>query len=122
MRYIRTNGRQLTTEDIAAIAHAANRAYCRSHGDFSHKPWLSAPKWQRESARAGVQQILSDPTTTAEMSHASWCKLKRAAGWQFGPVKDAKRKTHPCLVPYSKLPAAQRIKDELFGAIVRVFI
>jgi len=34
-------------------------------------------------------------------------------------VKDAKAKTHPCMVDYDQLPAEQRRKDELFGAAVR---
>lgn len=27
---------------------------------------------------------------------------------------------HPCLVPYAELPAEQRLKDDLFKAIVHI--
>jgi len=51
-------------------------------------------------------------------SHAAWLALKVAEGWIYGPVKDADAKTHPCCVPYSELPQAQRVKDFLFRAVV----
>ncbi len=28
-------------------------------------------------------------------------------------------KTHHCLVPYAELPLEQRVKDNLYGAVVR---
>ncbi len=34
-------------------------------------------------------------------------------------MKDAEKKEHPCFVPYAELPAKQRMKDHLFGAVVR---
>jgi hypothetical protein len=50
--------------------------------------------------------------------HVSWCRLKRAEGWEYGPVKDGEAKTHPCLVLHGELPCEQRRKDVLFGAIL----
>ena len=42
-----------------------------------------------------------------------------ADGWVYGAEKNAELKTHPCLVPYGDLPVEQRVKDELFTAIVK---
>lgn len=56
---------------------------------------------------------------TPEQSHESWLAEKRAAGWKYGPVKDAGKKEHPCFVPYAELPAAQRVKDEIFVAVAK---
>jgi hypothetical protein len=39
-------------------------------------------------------------------------------GWVYGEVKDAEKKTHPCLVPFDQLPLFQQKKDKLFCAIV----
>jgi hypothetical protein len=39
-------------------------------------------------------------------------------GWKLGPVKDADKKEHPCLIPFDQLPEFQKKKDALFCAIV----
>lgn len=103
----------------AATAHEVNRIYCRGLGDHSQVSWEEAPDWQRESAEAGVRAIIANPATTPEQSHEGWLRLKLADGWTCGPVKDPEKKTHPCCVPYDKLPPEQRTKDTLFLAVVR---
>ena len=110
---------QIDVEGIARVAHEVNRAYCLSQGDTTQPAWEDAPAWQRESAAAGVAQIIAKPETTPEQSHEGWLAQKRADGWTYGEVKDAEQKTHPCFVPYGELPLAQRTKDYLFGAVVR---
>ena len=109
----------MTAEQIARVCHEVNRAYCQSLGDHSQLAWEDAPAWQRESAVHGVVAILANPETTPEQSHLGWLREKAAAGWRYGPVKDAEKKEHPCFVPYGELPAEQRAKDYLFGAVVR---
>lgn len=101
---------------IASVCHEANRAYCLTQGDTSQLPWTDAPQWQRESAIVGVEKALEG--AGPEELHESWTAQKVADGWVYGDVKDADKKTHPCLVPYDQLPAAQQRKDALFGAIV----
>ena len=59
------------------------------------------------------------PVSAPSASHESWLVEKRAAGWKYGPVKDAEAWTHPCVVPYDDLPQEQRAKDYLFQAVVR---
>lgn len=108
----------MTALAIAAVCHEANRAYCAEIGDDSQLPWAEAPDWQRESALAGVEAILADPSRTPEQSHVAWCAHKAADGWIYGPVKDPARKEHPCMVPYGALPPEQQRKDHLFRAIV----
>ena len=105
--------------ETARLCHETNRGYCEALGDTSHVRWEDAPGWQRESAVAGVQAIVNDPVMTPEQSHARWVVWKVQRGWMYGTEKDAERKTHPCLVPYGELPAHQRAKDVIFGAIVR---
>lgn len=101
---------------IARVCHEANLAYCHSLGDTSQLPWDLAEQWQRDSALVGVMAALEG--ATPEQLHQLWCETKVADGWQYGPVKNAGAKTHPCLIPYDGLPEAQRLKDRLFRDIV----
>jgi hypothetical protein len=109
---------RIEPELIAQVAHETNRAYCAAIGDNSQKPWDEAEQWQRDSATAGVKHALSNPGVTPESQHQAWCDHKLAEGWQYGPVKDAEAKTHPCLVPYEQLPVEQQRKDALFRGVV----
>lgn len=106
-------------EEIARLAHEANAAYCRMLGDFSQPRWEDAPDWQKKSALNGVHFIIENPTASPSSSHENWLREKEADGWHYGPVKDPVRKTHPCFLPYKELPEEQRIKDTIFGAVVR---
>lgn len=114
-----------TTEQIARIAHEANRTFCATIGDTSQPAWEDAPDWQRESVVNGVKFHLDAHakgiTPPASASHDAWLEEKRAAGWKYGPVKDADAKTHPCFVSYDELPVEQRMKDYLFASIVAAF-
>jgi hypothetical protein len=109
----------LTPSQIARMAHEVNRAYCAALGDHSQVPWEEAPLWQKDSAIAGVkaQWYVREPNPA--LSHEGWLAHKIADGWTYGPVKDAERKTHPCMVPYAELPPEQRAKDVLFVAVVQ---
>jgi len=107
------------TEDIARVCHEANRALQAIQGDPTPSPaWNDAPDWQTNSAVEGVVKAIDGQGP--EQLHESWCDFKRNDGWMFGDVKDVDAKTHPCLVPYADLPDDQKIKDHVFGAIVRV--
>lgn len=109
----------MNVTQLAQVVHEANRAYCQTLGDDSQVPWSEAPEWQRSSAVNGVEGILTGTITRPEQSHEIWLAEKARAGWTYGPVKDAEKKTHPCFVPYAELPADQQTKDAIFFAIVR---
>lgn len=103
----------------AQAAHDANRVLCLALGDDSQPRWDDAPEWQKKSAVMGVEQINAHPDTTPEQSHEGWLAVKTADGWKYGTVKNPETKEHPCFVPYNELPENQRLKDEMFGLVVR---
>ncbi|AVO22940.1 hypothetical protein HWB57_gp100 [Erwinia phage vB_EamM-Bue1] len=105
---------------IAKACHEANRGYCAALGDTSQLPWNEAPEWQRVSAIKGVEFHLSGEHGP-EASHESWYAEKEADGWVYGPVKDAEKKEHPCMVAYSQLPKEQQAKDYIFRSVVHSF-
>lgn len=109
----------LTVDQIAKICHEANRLYCEMMGHPPILPWSHAPEWQTTSAINGVTHAMANPMVTPEDMHANWAAEKSIDGWVHGPVKDASKKEHPCLVPYDELPADQRAKDSLFLNVVR---
>lgn len=112
----------MTIEQIAKVAHEANRAYCQTQKDYTQKPWDLAPEWIKESARDGVRFCQVDPSITPEHIHQQWCANRVKAGWVYGAVKDWKKKVHPCLVPYAELSVEQHRKDWLFVAVVMALL
>ena len=109
-------------ERAARAAHEANRVVCLALGDDSQPKWEDAPSWQKDSAVAGVEQVAKHPGITPEQLHESWLEQKRADGWTYGPVKLPELKQHPCFIPYDGLPVGQRLKDEMFGIVVRAVL
>jgi hypothetical protein len=108
-------------ERAAKAAQEANYQLCQAIGDPADH-WDDAPDILKQSVRAGVLSILRDPTISPEKSHESWLEYKRAEDWKYGPVKDVEKKEHPCFLPYGQLPENQRLKDHLFGIVVRAVL
>ena len=104
--------------EIARMCHEVNRGVCTVLGE-TQPSWEEAPEWQKESAIRGVEAIQNGLARTPEETHNAWCRDKVADGWNYGAVKDAEAKTHPCLVPYHELPPGQRLKDVLFMTVVK---
>ncbi len=103
---------------IAMACHEANKVWCMSQGDYSQKHWGEAEGWQCDSAIKGVEFRLKNPDAKQDAQHNAWMEDKVNDGWVYGEVKDAEKKTHPCLVPFELLPEFQQKKDALFCAIV----
>jgi hypothetical protein len=107
---------------ISAIAHEANRQYCRSIGDDSEVIWADAAPLDRVSVIDGVREIQLGAVTSPEQAHEAWMSRALASGWVYGPQKDVAAKVHPSLVPFAQLPADQQVKNHLFFAIVTTLL
>ncbi len=111
---------KVTVEDIARVCHEANRAVQIISGDpVVSAPWERTPEEIQESSVRGVEAALAG--VSSRTLHEAWMKDKEAAGWIYGPEKSMLHKTHPCMVDYDDLPEEDRIKDDVFNAIVRAF-
>ena len=99
----------------AKVCHEANRAWCELNKDFTQPHWEMAPDWQRSSARQGVMFHFTNPDSKPADSHNEWLKAKE--GWVYGDVKSSLDKTHPCIMPFEKLPKSQQMKDFIFHGI-----
>ena len=110
-------GMDAKVERVARLCHEANRGYCEALGDTSQVPWDEAPENIKASAIAGVKFHAANPDASPASSHESWLLFKKADGWKYGPVKDADKKEHPCIVWFDELPVEQRAKDYIFRAI-----
>lgn len=106
---------KLKAEDIARVCHEANRAYCVALGDTSQPAWDEAPTWQQQSAIVGVQSF--SVARDGRDQHESWMYHKLKDGWRYGPIKDVDAKTHPSLLPYTRLTKEEQAKDSLFRAV-----
>lgn len=112
-------------DKIARVCHEANRAYCtiiKDHTIPPGRPWDSETDEQRASVIAGVQAIEDNTALTPERSHQKWLEWKMSNGWVYGNVKDEKKKEHPNLLTWARLPIQEKAKDVLFQAVVRALL
>lgn len=117
--------RDFTVEELEMVArtcHEANRGVCIANGDISQPTWGDAPGWQRASCFEGVKKRLECPHSPASQMHDWWLGRKLREGWRYGPRKSVKAKVHPCLLPYHELPPHEKIKDDVFSAVVSGYI
>lgn len=66
---------------------------------------------QFQSLLDGIKFIQEHPDVTPEENHENWMHEKMYHGWKFGTKKDFKKKTHPDIIPYNKLPEIEKRKD-----------
>lgn len=68
-------------------------------------------KSQQKSLENAVDLYLKFPNATPQERHNNWMDYKLANGWKYGKVKNIKKKTHPDLAPWGKLPQVEKNKD-----------
>lgn len=107
---------------VAQVIHEAMRAWQKANGQTPAPAWSRAPKWMKESTAQSVVWRLANPHADASAQHDQWLLQKKAEGWKHGRAKDAKRKTHPMIVPYDALPEFERRKDALLNSVVDALV
>lgn len=57
------------------------------------------------------QELIDLGEAIAENVHEVWALGRISEGWKYGPSRDDRMKTTPCLVPYSDLPEEEKVYD-----------
>ncbi|MBQ8610896.1 MAG: Ryanodine receptor Ryr [Oscillospiraceae bacterium] len=74
------------------------------------------PKNFNENELQLPEELLPLREILAEDIHDAWAAGRLAEGWQYGPVRDDLRRTHPDLVPYGDLPEGEKEYDRRTAA------
>lgn len=109
----------MTKDEVMVICHNVMRNYNLLLGDDSIPPWDEAPEWMIDATKESVELILNNEDPPPSILHDHWMNFKLSDGWVWGTVKDADKKTHPCLVPFDQLSVEDRMKDVVFCAVVQ---
>jgi RyR domain len=110
-----------TREQICRVVHEAVRALQYAQADpCPAPPWDAAPADMRLSMISTVNLILDHDILDPAAIHEAWMVRMLDRGWKYGPVKDDQELTHPCMLAWPVLPAAQRDKDVLCVRLTRV--
>ena len=56
-------------------------------------------------------QLMELAEKMAENVHDVWAIARINEGWSYGPERDDRQKTNPCLVPYPQLPESEKQYD-----------
>lgn len=60
-------------------------------------------------------ELLELREAIAENAHEVWAENRRNEGWTYGSVRDDNKKLHPDLLPYNRLPDAEKEYDRLMA-------
>ena len=107
---------------IAQVMHETTRAWQAANGQDPAPPWSRAPQWMKDASIASVLWRIENPSAGVSAQHDQWMAQKKRDGWKHGKIKDGAKKTHPLLVPYTKLPEVERRKDALVNAVVDALV
>ena len=55
-----------------------------------------------------LEQLVEDMSKNV---HEVWAETRIKQGWTYGKQRNDELKTHPCLVPYEKLPEEEKVYD-----------
>ena len=75
-------------------------------------------KFRKQFVNIIKTYLKMDKLPTPEEAHDSWTRAYEKMGWKYGKKRDVVKKTHPDMLPFSKLPKDERDKDAIFLAFV----
>lgn len=104
---------------IARVAVEVLHDFSVSQGNAITTLWDECTDEHKARALADVEAYLGDELLPASHSHTTWRNARISDGWTYGPVYDAEAKTDPKIVPFTDLPALDKMKASIFRGVVR---
>lgn len=104
-------------EKSMEAARRQHESYMKKYGGT---PWEKLDAFKRYSNvsssdyRHVINRLLEEGVsleTAAELEHIRWCRYHYLHNWKYGPAVDTAKRIHNCLVPFSELSEAEKIKD-----------
>ena len=89
--------------------------------DDTIESWNDLSEERQKSMCRFIDDVLKNPTMTAEEMHVSWMDERLKNGWIYGEVTDRSKKIHNCLVPYEDLSVLQKAKDAIVIRVVNQY-
>lgn len=141
---------ELDNQVIERLAEAAHEIYCnglraRGETNVALVPYAELPENLKEQNRNNVRDIANklahigysirpargklpafnlsarELEKLAEMEHQRWVKEKLEDGWCYAPKTNQTKQLHNALIPWRKLPDAEKEKDrDLVRGIPRI--
>lgn len=106
-------------ELILTVLHNAN-AVLKKLNNEKHEELADMEPARRASIKEAIKHALENDTSPEE-SHNKWLATQEALGYKYGIEIDRVNLLHPCMMPYENLPAEQKLKDDMFVAIIQSF-
>lgn len=103
------------------VYEAARLAAMAAYAPIIPPPWeMREAAFQRQFKACIEKQTGPERLSSPEALHNQWWDEYKKMGWKYGPARDALKKTHPDMVPYSELDILERDKDEVFMALCEI--
>lgn len=108
--------------NAARVANAVNNALRMHFNEPANPDWDDLDDEAKHRALIGVAKVAEFPDMTPQECHKLWVESMAKDGYRYGDQIDYVRKEHPAMVPYVQLPEPQKLKTQLFIAIVKELI
>ena len=103
--------------DIAQVAYRAIHEYAARFDEVMVE-WADLENDARQLLLLTVREYLEMPNRTAEQQHQAWVDTRQREEWQYGALVDYRRRRHPWMVPFARLPVNEQMKSRLLAGVV----
>lgn len=111
----------LTERRAIFVYDGARLAAIAANAPIIPEPWAERDDaFRKQFLEVIERQSGSSRSESPEELHGSWVQAYVDMGWKYGPDRDIEKKTHPDMVPYSKLGQLEKDKDAVFVALCEI--